>query len=348
MLPNRVSMPPCMTNKAPCQGQAVSVCQNFFAGSAAHPGGEQHYGRKSHGNWRGLHRLVGSRTLNATATKEVVLSAGSIQTTQLLFLSVYSFIVPVSSNVCLTPSGGIQGIGPQEMLEKAGIIKPYLANDKRRQDWPRLNTTHITHTHTHSLQDHTYFSLYVQVDPSIFASSLYHDISKLQQAEQEYSQQREGPLTAPVGLAYGFERIPTDTLRAIGAPTLASERLDQAHIEYYYETIYYPNIPDPAKPQLRVQHLVHQPDGRLSEPPLIDLTYYTHAEDRAVAVYAFKNLRKVLAEFARYGYTVGPHNGEVAPGPDAVQSDEEITEYVQNNAATRLACQRHVCHAPQG
>jgi choline dehydrogenase-like flavoprotein len=71
----------------------------------------------------------------------------------------------------------------------------------------------------------------------------------------------------------------------------------------------------------------------LSEPPQIDLAYYTDPEDRAVAIYAFKNLRKILAKFATYGYTVGPNNGEVAPGP-AVQTDEEIMAYIRSDAVT--------------
>jgi choline dehydrogenase len=68
-----------------------------------------------------------------------------------------------------------------------------------------------------------------------------------------------------------------------------------------------------------------------SDPPQIDLKYYTHPEDQAVAIYAFKNLRKVLAEFVTYNYTIGPNNGEVAPGP-AVLTDEEIMGYIRSDA----------------
>lgn len=71
----------------------------------------------------------------------------------------------------------------------------------------------------------------------------------------------------------------------------------------------------------------------LSDAPEIDLKYYTHPDDQAVAIYAFKNLRKVLSKFATYNYTIGPNNGEMNPGP-AVQTDEQIMDYIREAAVT--------------
>lgn len=209
--------------------------------------------------------------------------------------------------------------------------------------------SHSPFTLTHaSLQDHTYFSINVQTDPSISTSSLYHDISKLQQAEKDY-QDSQGPLTAPVGLSYGFEKIPLDTLKSINATTLASERANQAHIEYYHESNYYPNVPSPyyqsreyntsyisltagvIAPQSRGSVSVRT--NSISDAPEIDLKYYTHPDDQAVAIYAFKNLRKVLDKFATYNYTIGPNNGEVNPGPE-VHTDEQIMDYIRETAVT--------------
>jgi choline dehydrogenase len=198
-----------------------------------------------------------------------------------------------------------------------------------------------------SLQDHIYFSVIAEADPSISYSSLYHDYSKLQQATQEYKEVK-GPLTAPIGLAFGFEKISSDILASIGASALtAQNRSDQAHIEYLYETIYYPNLPSPYYSSMEYNTsyvsftaAILAPTSRgavsilsnsLSDPPQIDQQYYTAPEDRALALYSFRNLRKLLAKFATYNFTIGPGNGEVAPGPN-VQSDEEVLDYIRQMA----------------
>jgi choline dehydrogenase-like flavoprotein len=249
------------------------------------------------------------QTLNATAKKEVILSAGALKTPQLLMLS---------------------GIGPTEILEEAGI-QPYVLNENVGKN----------------LQDHIYFSVIAEADPSISYSSLYHDYSKLQEATQEYKEVK-GPLTAPVGLAFGFEKISSGTLASIGASALtAQNRSDQAHIEYLYETIYYPNLPSPyySSKEYNTSYVsftaailaptskgtVSVLSNSLSDPPQIDPQYYTTPEDRALALYSFRNLRKLLAKFATYNFTIGPNNGEVAPGPH-VQSDEEVLDYIRQTA----------------
>ncbi|KAF2664540.1 glucose-methanol-choline oxidoreductase [Microthyrium microscopicum] len=244
-------------------------------------------------------------TLNATA-KEVILSAGSFQTPQLLMLS---------------------GIGPTETLKKNGI-KQYVANENVGQN----------------LQDHTYFSIYLEADPAVSYSSLYNDYSKLQEATAEY-QSSQGPLTAPIGLSFGFEKISADTLTEIGAAALAQNRSDQAHIEYYYETEFYPNYPTPQYSPMEYNTsyisltaglLAPMSRGSISvksnsnaDPPQIDLNYYSTPEDQAVAIYAFRNLRKILDKFSTFNYTYD----EVAPGP-TVQSDADILEYVRSTAVT--------------
>jgi len=224
----------------------------------------------------------------------------------------------------------LSGVGPTKVLEMAGVQQK-LANENVGKN----------------LQDHTYFSIYVEADPSISYSSLYHDYSKLQQATQEY-ESSEGPLTAPVGLSFGFEKLLSSRLTELGASALARDRSEQAHIEYYYESIYYPNYPTPQYSSKEYntsyvsltagllaplsQGTVTIKSNNPADAPQIDLQYYTAPEDQALAVYAFKNLRKVLAKYATYNFTIGPNNGEVAPGP-SVQSDEDILEYIRANAS---------------
>jgi choline dehydrogenase len=197
------------------------------------------------------------------------------------------------------------------------------------------------------LQDHIYFSVIAEADPSISYSSLYHDYSKLQQATHDYKEAK-GPLAAPIGLAFGFEKVSSDTLDSIGASALITQnRSNQAHIEYLYETVYYPNLPTPyySSKEYNTSYVsftaaILAPTSRgtvsvlsnsLSDSPQIDPQYYTTPEDRALALYSFKNLRKLLAEFATHNFTIGPNNGEVAPGV-IVQSDEEILNYIKETA----------------
>ena len=59
--------------------------------------------------------------------------------------------------------------------------------------------------------------------------------------------------------------------------------------------------------------------------------YYTHPADRAVAIQAFKYLRKILAHPALANLTIGDHNGEVSPGPAVGDNDDDaIFDYVKS------------------
>jgi choline dehydrogenase len=220
----------------------------------------------------------------------------------------------------------------------------------------------VIHLTIPSLQDHTYFSINVETDASISYESLYNDYSKLQQATAEY-QQSTGPLTAPIGLSFGFESVPASTLISIGASALAQTRADQAHIEYFYESEYYPNAPTPqySPTPYNTSYIsltaglvaplsrgsVSIKSNSLSDPPQIDLEYYTAPEDQALAIYAFKNLRKILENFATYNYTIGPNNGEVSPGP-SVQSDADILAYIRATAVTVWHASGTCAMLPQG
>lgn len=250
-------------------------------------------------------------TFNVTARKEVVLSAGTFRTPQLLMLS---------------------GIGPEETLTKAGV-QVYVANDAIGEN----------------LEDHTYFSINVEADSAISYDPLYSDTSKTQAASAEF-ENSQGPFIAPIGLSFGFEKLSQETLAAIGAVDLLGDRADQAHVEYFYESIFYPNYPTPqyTPTQFNTSYIsltagliaplskgsVSIMSNSDSDPPQIDLQYYSNPADQAIAIYAFKNLRKLLTQFAvTTNFTLGADMGEVSPGSN-VASDEDILNYIRETAMT--------------
>ncbi|KAI9846711.1 MAG: hypothetical protein M1837_003766 [Sclerophora amabilis] len=263
-------------------------------------------------------------TINATCSKEVIMSAGSFQTPQLLLLS---------------------GIGPPATLAANGI-QMYIDNENVGKN----------------LQDHSYFSLNVRTEADVSYSSLYSDISRMQAAEMEY-QESQGPFIAPIGPSFGFEKLNASTLAQLDPANSLADRQNQSHIEYYYETTFYPNRPTPQYVPLSNESYVSFTAGVLapssrgyvsiessstSDPPQINLNYFSSPTDQALGIYAFKNLRKVLGRYAAsFGNTIGPNNGEVSPGP-SVESDADILEYIRNTAVTVWHASGTCAMLPQG
>ena len=263
-------------------------------------------------------------TMNVTATKEVIMSAGSIQTPQLLLLS---------------------GIGPASTLTKSGI-QAYIENENVGM----------------KLQDHTYFSIMARTQADVSISSIYNDIAVLQTAEQQF-QAGQGPLTAHNGPSFGFQMLNETTLQQLDQSGSLSGRGNQSHIEYYYEDFFYPSDPTPEFTPFANESFISFTAGLIApvsrgsvsiksssngEPPRIDLNYYTAPTDQAIAVYAFKNLRTVLARYAStFGNTIGPSNGEVSPGP-SVESDEDILNYIRSTALPVYHASGTCAMLPQG
>jgi choline dehydrogenase len=55
------------------------------------------------------------------------------------------------------------------------------------------------------------------------------------------------------------------------------------------------------------------------------MQYFQEETDQKIGVYAFKQLRKILAYPKLAAWGIGPNNGEVVPGA-TVRSDAEILE----------------------
>lgn len=252
--------------------------------------------------------LTGS-TLNVSATKEVILSAGVFQTPQLLMLS---------------------GIGPQQTLEKFGI--------------PVYHTNENVGRH---LQDHCYFSVIARVHQNASASQLYNRIDLLQAAQKQYTDSNTGPLTTPIGPTYGFQQIPEGDLRKLDAAQALENRTNQAHIEYLWENIYYPSEPSMVLSQyppnsnesfMSVTAALVAPVSRgnvsiqsntIGDAPVINVNYMESEIDQKIALYAFRNLRTILSQPELANYTIGPNFGEVAPGA-SITDDETLLTYIKS------------------
>jgi choline dehydrogenase len=253
------------------------------------------------------------QVLVVQAKKEVIVSGGAFQTPQLLMLS---------------------GIGPADELAKNGI--PLVL------DVPNVGK---------NMQDHNYFSINVRANASTSIDSLMsnlNDLSALEDAAQEYIQNQTGIMTTPGGTTYGFQQVPVADLQAMDAVELEN-RTQQAHIEYLFEPTYYPSQPSPNGYQygpwsnetfISITAGMIAPASRgtvtlqsrlITDQPVINVNYFHATTDQKMGVYAFKNLRRILAHPSMAAWTIGPDNGEVVPGA-AVQTDEEILNHIQNTA----------------
>jgi choline dehydrogenase-like flavoprotein len=252
------------------------------------------------------------QVLVVQARNEVIVSCGAFQSPQLLMLS---------------------GIGPADELAKNGI--PLV-----------LNVPNVGK----NMQDHNYFSVTVRANASTSIDGLMsnlNDLSALELAAEEYTQNQTGIMTTPGGTTYGFQQVPAADLQAMGAVELEN-RTQQAHIEYLFEPTYYPSQPS-SKGQfppwnnetfISITAGMIAPASRgtvtlqsrlITDQPVINVNYFNATTDQKMGVYAFKNLRRILAHPAMAAWGIGPDNGEVVPGA-AVQTDEEILSHIQNTA----------------
>jgi len=156
-----------------------------------------------------------------------------------------------------------------------------------------------------------------------------------------------GPFTTPVGPTYGFQQLSSDELRELDTNGALSQRNRQAHIEYLWENVYYPTVVSDVIPQyppnlnesfFSVTAALVAPVSRgnvtlatnnIQDGPLINLNYLGEKTDQNVALYAFRNLRKILAQPELANYTIGPNHGEVVPGAD-MDDDETLLAYIKS------------------
>lgn len=244
------------------------------------------------------------------ARKEVIVSMGAFHSPQLLMVS---------------------GIGPSKQL-KQFEIKPVVINENIGQH----------------LNDHSVFSIMAKVKPEYSTSSMSASFPSIRQAQDEFYANLSGPYTAPSGITNAFQKLSAAELADIGAEAVVSAGLvNQSHIEYLFESIWYPGGPTPyytpksdeSYISLTASSMVAMSrgnvtlrSGSMGELPRVNPNYYAHPADRAISIASFKYLRKILANPALSRLTVGDNHGEVSPGAAVASDDDDaIYEYVKSN-----------------
>ncbi|KAF4784731.1 hypothetical protein HER10_EVM0011723 [Colletotrichum scovillei] len=250
----------------------------------------------------GRHRVI-------SASKEVIVTLGTFQSPQMLMVS---------------------GIGPKATLE-AFDIEPVAINENVGQH----------------MMDHNVYSISATVVPEASTHYLMFNTTNVQASQDEYYSTGKGVYTAPGGITNGFQELSSEQLESIGAGAVIEAGLtNRSTVEFLFESFFYPNSPGPTyEPSadgsyisITVSSMVALSKGNItiqssgmSDAPIINPNYYSHPADRAIAVNAFRDARKILAHAAFANMTVGPDHGEVAPGVANIASDDDdaIFEYVK-------------------
>ncbi|CBX90569.1 similar to glucose-methanol-choline oxidoreductase:GMC oxidoreductase [Plenodomus lingam JN3] len=246
----------------------------------------------------------------ARARNEVIISMGAFHSPQLLMVS---------------------GIGPAEELAKVGI-EPVVVNENVGKH----------------LNDHSVFSIMARAQDFASTTDMSRTPESLREAQTLFYNNLTGPYTAPSGVTNGFQKLNESQLREIGAEAIIEAGLaNQTHIEYLFESVWYPWIPTPfwaplpneSYISITASSMVQLSRGTvtlrsasMSDSPLINSNYYADPTDAVIGIESFKYLRKILRHPALQQFTLGDFNGEVSPGPEVADDDHEaILEYIKAN-----------------
>ncbi|KAL9002028.1 MAG: hypothetical protein Q9188_005023 [Gyalolechia gomerana] len=253
---------------------------------------------------------VSSRNATSTlkARKEVILSAGTFQSPQLLMLS---------------------GIGPAATLAKYDI--------PLRIDLPGVGF---------NLQDHPWFGTQYRVLVPT-ASALLNNATLFALARQDFDSSAAGPLTIPTTGFLAWEKVP-DHLRQGLTPNTryaldSHFPADWPELEHLpvnaalgYQRNYQKEDPLDGYNYATIGTLLAAPFSRGSisissanpaDPPLIDPAYLTDPADVELAIVAIRRQREFWAQMQ--GVVIGE---ETLPGEN-VDSDEDILRFVKASLA---------------
>lgn len=295
------------------------------------------------------------------AREEVIVSAGSFQSPQLLMVS---------------------GVGPAESLQRHGIdvisdlpgvgqnmeVSIALFHTGRRIFRERIQA--IQGALTDSNQDHVLFGTTHRVN--VVTGSAMSNPEYANEAIQQF-RAGYGPLTNPnvdifgtfslqqtppplflsgkvlTSTSIGWEKLPRDSsnLSTTALTDLATFSEDWPEIEYIapggyfgYSTNYQENNPTDGYNYATIAAGLVAPLSRgtvdiasndTSDLPIINPNWLTHPTDRAVAIAAFKRTRDIWESEAMRDLIIGE---EYFPGTAEISTDEEIWEFIQQSFST--------------
>ncbi|KAJ6604360.1 aryl-alcohol-oxidase from pleurotus Eryingii [Mycena vulgaris] len=235
------------------------------------------------------------------ATKEVIVSAGTVGTPQLLMLS---------------------GIGPAKQLRHVGIA-PVL-------DLPDVGA---------NLQDQTILALQYQVNGTTLSSFL-RDEAAVGAALAQWATNKTGPAAGnTVVNTIGYLRLPDNsTLLNLGDPAAGPH---SPHFQLAFLNTFYANpgqVAPTTGEWMSVTVVVQSPTSRGSlkitssspfDHPTIDPAYFTTAFDIGTAIKAIKTLRNFLSTSAWDGFIIAPF-----PEVAGLTTNAEIEAYVRTFSDT--------------
>jgi hypothetical protein len=122
---------------------------------------------------------------------------------------------------------------------------------------------------SHSMQDHTYFSIIATARENSSHTSVFRNYAKLQAAQEEYTTSFGGPLNTPIGPSFGFEQLNASTLESIGAYGLL-DRTNISIVEYLIETDYFPAVDTQPYPAFPNQSYISLTAAVIADAPVIN------------------------------------------------------------------------------
>ncbi|KAL8883526.1 MAG: hypothetical protein Q9192_007120, partial [Flavoplaca navasiana] len=256
----------------------------------------------------------GIPALNYTlsARKEVIVSAGTFQSPQLLMVS---------------------GIGPQDQLRKNSI--------QVKKDLPGVGQ---------NMWDHVLFGVSRRVNVQTASASANSPVLAARLAEQ-FRTNGSGPLAAFGAGLYGWEDLPQPYRSALSNNSiqeLASFPIDWPDLEWLPITSFRGDVRKPTAmdPRDGYNYATINPgivaplsrgnisisSSEMSDPPIINPNWLTSTTDQEVAIQGFKRTREIWQVLEDAGLTVDGSN-EYFPGKN-ITEDKDILDFIQRTLMT--------------
>lgn len=236
-------------------------------------------------------------TMRTVWAKEIIITAGTINSPQLLMLS---------------------GVGPADRLRELDI--PIV------QEIPEVGQ---------NLYDHHYAVLQYAATPEVDTFWQWTENSTRALIERErYEQNGDGPLGTNDGDVFGALRLPDAAFEGKGS-FHTSLPADRPHVIYEYTTT--PFLSDSPNESIIAGFVaVVQPESKgyvtlasadYRDAPLIYSNYWASESDKAAVLYGYKELRKIMQadELKRFAPT------ELFPGLEVI-SDDDIWAAIQRSS----------------